>query len=62
MKKKLILWDIDGTLMSCYNDGTLALNETFRRRTGHPNAMGELIAGTSMDSSMVDMLMEIVIY
>ncbi len=58
MKKKLILWDIDGTLMSCYNDGTLALNETFRRRTGHPNAMGELIAGTSMDSSMVDMLME----
>ncbi|MBR6503774.1 MAG: HAD hydrolase-like protein [Firmicutes bacterium] len=58
MNKKLILWDIDGTLMSCYNDGTLALNETFRRRTGHPNAMGEIIAGTSMDSSMVDMLME----
>ena len=58
MDKKLLLWDIDGTLMSCYRDGTLAMNETFRRRTGHENACGEVIVGTSMDSSLVDSIME----
>ena len=49
MNKKLILWDIDGTLMSCYDDGTKAMNAAFKKWTGHPNAMGEIIAGTSMD-------------
>ncbi|MBR6701457.1 MAG: HAD family hydrolase [Firmicutes bacterium] len=58
MNKKLVLWDIDGTLMSCYRDGTLAMNETFRRRTGHENACGEVIVGTSMDSSLVDSIMD----
>ena len=58
MNKKLVLWDIDGTLMSCYNDGTLAMNAAFRKWTGHPNAMGEIIAGTSMDSAMMDSIME----
>ncbi|MBE6020293.1 MAG: HAD family hydrolase [Clostridiales bacterium] len=58
MDKKLVLWDIDGTLMSCYRDGTLAMNETFRRRTGHENACGEVIVGTSMDSSLVDSIMK----
>lgn len=57
MDKKLLLWDIDGTLMSCYMDGTLALNETFRRRTGHENACGEVIVGTAMDSALVDRIM-----
>ncbi len=58
MSKKLILWDIDGTLMSCYDDGTKAMNAAFKKWTGHPNAMGQIIAGTSMDSSMVDAIME----
>ncbi len=58
MNKKLILWDIDGTLMSCYDDGTKAMNAAFKKWTGHPNAMGEIIAGTSMDSSMMDSIME----
>lgn len=57
-ENKLLLWDIDGTLMSCYRDGTLALNETFRRRTGHENACGEVIVGTLMDSALVDRMME----
>lgn len=58
MENKLLLWDIDGTLMSCYRDGTVAMNETFRRRTGHDNACGEVIVGTSMDSALVDSIME----
>lgn len=58
MENKLILWDIDGTLMSCYRDGTLALNETFRRRTGCENACGSVIAGTLMDSGFVDLIMK----
>lgn len=58
MENKLLLWDIDGTLMSCYRDGTVAMNETFRRRTGHENACGEVIVGTSMDSALVDSIME----
>ena len=58
MDKKLVLWDIDGTLMSCYNDGTKAMNAAFQKWTGHPNAMGEIIAGTSMDSAMMDSIME----
>lgn len=58
MEKKLILWDIDGTLMTCYNDGTKAMNETFRRRTGNPNVIGEIKVGTAMDSVLVEGIME----
>ncbi len=57
MSNKLLLWDIDGTLMTCYRDGTLAMNETFRRITGCDNACGEVVVGTSMDSSLVDRIM-----
>lgn len=58
LENRLLLWDIDGTLMTCYRDGTLAMNETFRRRTGHENACGEVIVGTSMDSMLVESIME----
>ncbi len=58
MEKKLILWDIDGTLMTCYSDGTKAMNEAFRRRIGHPNVLGEIKVGTAMDSALVDGIME----
>lgn len=61
MKKQkpiLLLWDIDGTLMSCRDDGTKALNELFRRRTGVKRALGEIKVGTAMDSSIMRSLME----
>lgn len=43
--------------MSCGADGTKALNETFRKRTGTENALGEIKVGTAMDSMILDGLM-----
>jgi phosphoglycolate phosphatase-like HAD superfamily hydrolase len=39
--KKLILWDLDGTLMTCGAAGTRALNETFRRLYGIEDAFSK---------------------
>ncbi len=58
MKDILILWDIDGTLMSCGADGTKALNQTFFELTGVENAVGEIKVGTAMDAMIVDRLMK----
>ena len=57
-KNILLLWDIDGTLMSCRDDGTKALNELFRRWTGVERALGEIKVGTAMDSAILGSLME----
>ena len=57
-RKKLILWDIDGTLMYCGSDGTKALNETFRRLYGIEEAFTKAGIGHAMDSAILDWIME----
>lgn len=53
-KKKLILWDLDGTLMHCGADGTKALNETFRKLYGIEDAFTKAGIGHAMDSVILD--------
>ena len=48
--KKLILWDIDGTLMHCGADGTMALNQTFLKLYGIEDAFTSAGIGHAMDS------------
>jgi phosphoglycolate phosphatase-like HAD superfamily hydrolase len=57
--KKLILWDLDGTLMHCGADGTKALNETFRRLYGVEDAFSKAGIGHAMDAVILDRIMEI---
>ncbi|HVI41393.1 MAG TPA: hypothetical protein VM577_12130, partial [Anaerovoracaceae bacterium] len=56
--KKLILWDLDGTLMHCGADGTRALNETFRKLYGVEDAFSKAGIGHAMDSVILDRILE----
>ena len=56
--KKLILWDIDGTLMHCGADGTRALNETFRKLYGVEDAFSKAGIGHAMDAVILDRIMD----
>lgn len=56
--KKLILWDLDGTLMHCGADGTRALNETFRKLYGVEDAFSKAGIGHAMDAVILDRIME----
>ncbi len=56
--KKLILWDLDGTLMHCGADGTKALNETFRKLYGVEDAFSKAGIGHAMDAVILDRIME----
>ena len=56
--KKLILWDLDGTLMHCGADGTKALNETFRKLYGLEDAFSKAGIGHAMDSVILDRILE----
>lgn len=56
--KKLILWDVDGTLMHCGADGTKALNETFRKLYGLEDAFSKAGIGHAMDSVILDRILE----
>ena len=56
-RNKLILWDIDGTLMHCGADGTKALNETFRRLYGIQDAFTKAGIGHAMDSVILDRIL-----
>ena len=56
--KKLILWDLDGTLMHCGADGTRALNETFRELYGVEDAFSKAGIGHAMDAVILDRIME----
>lgn len=56
--KKLVLWDLDGTLMHCGSDGTKALNETFRKRYGLKDAFSKSGIGHAMDSVILERIME----
>ena len=56
--KKLILWDLDGTLMHCGADGTKALNETFRKLYGVEDAFSKAGIGHAMDAVILERIME----
>lgn len=56
--KKLILWDLDGTLMHCGADGTKALNETFRKLYGVEDAFSKAGIGHAMDSVILERILE----
>lgn len=56
--KKLLLWDLDGTLMHCGSDGTRALNETFRKLYGVEDAFAKAGIGHAMDAVILDRIME----
>ncbi len=55
---KLILWDIDGTLMHCGSDGTKALNETFLRLYGIEEAFSKAGIGHAMDSVILNRILK----
>ena len=57
-KIKLILWDIDGTLMHCGSDGTKALNRTFFELYGVENAFARAGIGSAMDGVILHRIMD----
>lgn len=57
-KNKLILWDVDGTLLHCGSDGTKALNQTFQELYDIENAFTKVGIGSAMDSVILDRIME----
>jgi len=57
ISSKLILWDLDGTLMHCGADGTKALNETFLQLYGIEEAFSKAGIGHAMDSVILDRIL-----
>lgn len=53
----LIFWDIDGTLMYCGSDGTIALNDTFKKLYNIDDAFHEVGIGRAMDSMILKKIM-----
>jgi phosphoglycolate phosphatase-like HAD superfamily hydrolase len=58
MENKLILWDIDGTLMYCGSDGTRALNKTFHDLYAIINAFESASIGGALDSVILERIIE----
>jgi phosphoglycolate phosphatase len=56
--RKLIFWDIDGTLLHCGTDGRKALDRTFFELYGIKNAFGSTKIGSAMDSMILKGIME----
>lgn len=56
--ERLVFWDIDGTLMYCGADGTLALNQTFRNLYGIDAAFEKVSVGHAMDAAHVRGVLE----
>jgi phosphoglycolate phosphatase-like HAD superfamily hydrolase len=54
MENKLILWDIDGTLLFCGSDGTRALNKTFHDLYSIVNAFESSSIGGALDSVIIE--------
>ncbi len=52
-KDKLIFWDIDGTLLYCGADGTIALNQTFQKLFGIEDGFYKAGIGHAMDYTIV---------
>lgn len=55
---RLILWDIDGTLMHCGSDGTKALNRTFAELYDINDAFEKASIGGAMDYTIIHDIME----
>ena len=58
MENKLVLWDIDGTLLYCGSDGTRALNKTFNDLYDIDNAFESASIGRALDSVIIDKIIE----
>jgi phosphoglycolate phosphatase len=58
MTDKLVLWDIDGTLMFCGSNGTLALNKTFQDLYGIDDAFEKASIGKAMDAVILESIIE----
>lgn len=56
--KKLIFWDLDGTIMHCGADGTMALNDAFRKLYGMEDVFLGAGIGHSMDSVILERIRE----
>lgn len=51
---RLVLWDIDGTLLHCGSDGKYALNRAFSELYGIANAFDQALIGGAMDSALIE--------
>ncbi len=57
MENKLIMWDIDGTIMFCGSSGTIALNKTIKELYGIENAFERAGIGQAMDAVLLDRIL-----
>jgi phosphoglycolate phosphatase-like HAD superfamily hydrolase len=51
--KKLLIWDIDGTLLSCGNAGKISLNKTFKDCFGIENAFDGIEMAGKLDMNIL---------
>lgn len=51
---RLVLWDIDGTLLHCGSDGKKALNHAFHELYGIADAFEHAAIGGAMDSALIN--------
>lgn len=58
MRNKLLVWDIDGTLVHCGSCGRDALNETFKELFHIENAFENVKIGGAMDSVLLNEVLE----
>lgn len=52
--ERLVLWDIDGTLLHCGSDGKKALNQAFLELFDVDNAFETAAIGGAMDGALID--------
>lgn len=57
MAARLVLWDIDGTLLHCGSDGKIALNRTFREKYGIEEAFDQAPIGGAMDAVILQRIL-----
>lgn len=55
---RLVLWDIDGTLLHCGSDGKKALNHAFHELYGIADAFEQAAIGGAMDSALINHVYE----
>ena len=58
MENKLILWDIDGTLLYCGSNGTQALNKTFHDLYSIVDAFESTSIGAALDSVIIQHIID----
>lgn len=52
--EKLLVWDIDGTLISCFGLGREAMNKAFRELHSIDNAFDSINMGGRLDSTIIE--------